>query len=209
MEEEPAMARYRGPKGRINRALGSKVYENLGAGRAMERPGGPGASRRRARPSRYAIELREKQRIKHYYGMLERQFRRLREEAQRLPGNTAETLLMLCERRLDNVVRRAGLASTLAQARLGVVHGHFRLNGEKIDRPSYSVRQGDRIAVRDRASLQELYRGTLKGHKPELPAWLELDEERLELRVLRTPSAQETSLPVERTPLEEAPAGAR
>ena len=117
------MGRHTGPKARINRRLGAMIFESSGAVRAAERRDyPPGMSQRRRKPSNYAIALLEKQKIKYYYGLRERQLRRYFEAAKGMQGNTGEQLLMLCERRLDNVIRRAGFADTRPQARQGASH---------------------------------------------------------------------------------------
>ena len=154
------MARYSGPKARINRRLGVMVYESRGAVRAMERrEQPPGMHTRPRRPSNYGAALREKQKIKHYYGLLEKQLQRYFTKASHMKGNTGEQLLLMCERRLDNVVRRAGYTITRPQARQGIAHGHFRVNGVKVTKPSFQVRPGDVISLRERESIQNLYRG--------------------------------------------------
>ncbi len=143
------MARYTGPKARVNRRLGAMIYESGGAVRAMERrENPPGMHTRPRRPSNYGLALREKQKIKHFYGLGERQLRRYFETVSRKTGNTGQQLLMLCERRLDNVVRRAGFTRTRPQARQGIAHGHFQVNGVKVTKPSFVLRPGDVITVR-------------------------------------------------------------
>ena len=140
------MGRYTGPKARINRRLKTMVYESSGASRAMERrENPPGMHTRGKRPSAYGLALYEKQKIKHYYGLGERQLRRYYDKVTHLKGNTGEQLLLFCETRLDNVVRRAGFTKTRPQARQGIVHGHFQVNGIKVTKPSYQVRPGDVI----------------------------------------------------------------
>ena len=132
------MARYTGPKARVNRRIGMLVYESAGAQRALERRDHPpGMHPRGRRPSNYGAALLEKQKIKHYYGLGERQLRRYFDNVSKKAGNTGEMLLILCERRLDNVVRRAGFTKTRPQARQGIVHGHFQVNGIKVTKPSY------------------------------------------------------------------------
>ena len=151
------MARYTGPKARINRRLGLKVYESRGALRATERrEQPPGMHTRPRRPSNYGTALREKQKIKHYYGLLEKQLQRYFSKVSNMKGNTGEQLLLMCERRLDNVVRRAGYTATRPQARQGIVHGHFRVNGQKVDKPSFQVRPGDVITIRPRAAAARM-----------------------------------------------------
>ena len=113
-----------------------------------------------------AIALAEKQKIKHYYGLGERQLRRYFDAVGRKSGNTGELLLLMCERRLDNVVRRVGFTKTRPQARQGVAHGHFRVNGLKVDKPSYILRPGDVVEVRGRENLRNLYRGVIANTSP-------------------------------------------
>ena len=127
------MARYHGPKARVNRRLGMLLYEDSGSARAYERRDTPpGMHTRGRRPSNYGMALMEKQKIKHYYGLGERQLRRYFNNVSHKKGNTGEMLLILCERRLDNVIRRVGFTKTRPQARQGVAHGHFRVNGVKV-----------------------------------------------------------------------------
>lgn len=192
------MARYTGPKARINRRLGVMVYESRGAMKASERrEQAPGMHVRRRRPSNYGIALMAKQRIKHYYGLLEKQLRRYYEKASRMKGNTGEQLLLMCERRLDNVVRRAGFTVTRPQARQGIVHGHFRVNGVKVTKPSFQVRAGDLITVRPRDNIQNLYRGLLAESATEPLDWVTLDAETLSATVQGLPSPEDISLPVD------------
>ena len=158
------MGRYTGPKARINRRLGFQVFESAGAIRATERKEyPPGMSQRRRKPTNYALALIEKQKIKYYYGLREKHLRKYFDKARHIKGNTGENLLILCERRLDNVVRRAGLALTRPQARQGVVHGHFQVNGRTVSKPSILVRPGDVITVRNRPNLKKLYKEQAEG----------------------------------------------
>ncbi len=194
------MSRYTGPKGRVNRRIGMLIYENGGASRAMERRGNqpPGMHTRAKRPSNYGKALTEKQKIKHYYGLGERQLRRYFEKAGKMKGNTGENLLLLCESRLDNVIRRVGLASTRPQARQGVAHGHFRVNGVKVDRPSYMLRPGDVITVRPQLNVLTLYRNIIaQGVEGQGIEWAALDTENLTINVTGAPSGSDISLPVD------------
>jgi small subunit ribosomal protein S4 len=140
--------------------------------------------------------MAEKQKIKYFYGLGERQLRRLFDEASRTVGNTGEQLLILCERRLDNVVRRSGIASTRPQARQGIVHGHFLVNGHRVDKPSYSVRPGDVIVVRRKPAICSLYAAAASMAESRTPSWLSASVEDLEIRVVTMPTADEVSLPV-------------
>lgn len=145
------MARYTGPRTRKSRRLGTLLDDNKQK-YYERRPYPPGEhGRRRVRESDYLIQLREKQKMRHIYGILERQFRRYYKEAARRPGITGDLLLQILESRLDNVVYRSGLARTRPQARQMVNHGHMRVNGKKVDIPSYRVRSGDVVTVKDRS----------------------------------------------------------
>jgi small subunit ribosomal protein S4 len=191
------MAHYTGPKARVNRRLSVMVYESAGAVRAMERrETPPGMHPRGRRTSNYGTALSEKQKIKHYYGLGERQLRRYFDSASRGKGNTGADLLIMCERRLDNVVRRAGFTKTRPQARQGIVHGHFRVNGIKVTKPSYQLRAGDVVELRGRENLKNLYRGVIANNSPQPLDWLALDSEGLKLTVLSLPTANDISLPV-------------
>ena len=195
------MGRYTGAKGRVNRRLGAVVFESAGAMRALERRKGPPGqvtnSRRRNKVSTFGAGLREKQKIKYYYGLSERQLRRYYELAGRRVGNTGEELLMMCERRLDNVVRRSGLARTRTQARQGIVHCHFLVNGVKTNKPSFLVRPGDTIEVRDRTNLQNVYREIVDSQGAEPMAWVTTEEDKLRATVTGYPGPSDISLPVE------------
>ncbi|MEQ8786344.1 MAG: 30S ribosomal protein S4 [Pirellulaceae bacterium] len=192
------MARYTGPKARINRRLGQMIYESRGAVRSMERrENPPGMHTRTRRPSNYGMALREKQKIKHYYGLGERQLRRYFDKAGRTPGNTGEALLLICERRLDNVVRRVGFVKTRPQARQGIVHGHFQVNGVKVTKPSYMLRPGDVITVRGRENLKNLYAALAEEASGEPVDWLTFDSGALQATVQGNPGPSDISLPVD------------
>ena len=192
------MARHTRPKARINRRLGALVYESSGAKRAWERrESPPGMHVRAKRPSNYGLALYEKQKIKHYYGLGERQLRRYFDIAGRKKGNTGQNMMLLCEQRLDNVIRRAGFTKTRPQARQGVTHGHFQVNGVKVTKPSYQIRPGDIITVRDRENLLVFYRVMAENNSPETPDWVTFDVETLRVTVLGAPGPSDISLPVD------------
>ena len=194
------MARYTGPKGRINRRSQATIYESSGAIKALDKRGNqpPGMHTRFRRPSNYGQALMEKQKIKHYYGLGERQLRRYFDKATRQKGNTGQNLLMLCEKRIDNVIRMVGLCRTRPQARQGVAHGHFFVNGAKMDRPSYQVRPGDVISIRPKANLLRYYQTVREtGVDGEGIDWVTLDTEKLSATVQGAPSAEDISLPVD------------
>jgi small subunit ribosomal protein S4 len=198
------MGRYTGPKCRLCRREGIKLF--LKGTRcdspkcAVERREGvPGMHQfRRGKPSEYSIRLREKQKVKRYYGIFERQFRRYFEMASRRPGNTGDVLMALIERRLDNVVTRLGFAMSRASARQIIRHGHIRINGQKLNIPSYLVKPGDTITVKDRDESRKVIAVAAEASgMPPVPEWLDrvaLDP--AEGRVSRLPSAQDISLPV-------------
>ena len=194
------MARYTGPKGRINRRLQTQIYETSGAIKALDKRGSqpPGMHTRFRRPSNYGMALMEKQKIKHYYGLGERQLRRYFVKATQQKGNTGENLLLICEQRLDNVIRRVGLCKTRSQARQGVAHGHFRVNGAKVDRPSYLLRVGDVISVRPRTNVLKLYQMIREmGVDGEGCEWVSFDSESLSATVQGKPAGSDISLPVD------------
>jgi small subunit ribosomal protein S4 len=191
------MARYTGPKARINRRFGAMLYENAGATRAYERrETPPGMHPRGRRTSNYGTALSEKQKIKYFYGLGERQLRRYFAAAVRKKGNTGETLLLMCERRLDNVVRRVGFTKTRPQARQGIVHGHFRVNGVKVTSPSYLLRPGDVIDVKANEAIRNVYRGIIANNAPVPLDWLTLDTEGLKATMAGQPGPSDISLPV-------------
>lgn len=192
------MARHTGPKARVNRRLGALIYESAGAVRAMERRDNPpGMHGRPRRPTTYGHALAEKQKVKHYYGLGERQLRRYFDSVAHKKGNAGEQLMLLLERRLDNVIRRAGLAKTRSQARQGVVHGHFQVNGRKVTKPSYLLQAGDVITVRNRGKLVELYRGIIANASTQPTDWISVDAESLRATVQGLPGPEDISLPVD------------
>lgn len=146
------MARYRGPKAKIARRFREPIF---GPSKALEKknypPGMHGNARRRGKESEYAVQLKEKQKAKYTYGILEKQFRLMFEKAVRSTGITGEVLLMLCESRLDNVVYRMGLARTRRGARQLVSHRHITVNGQLVNIPSYQLKAGDEVAVREKS----------------------------------------------------------
>lgn len=201
------MARYIGPSCKLCRREGMKLYlkgdrcytEKCPFEHRSYPPGqhGKEAAFRRRKLSDYSMQLREKQKARRIYGVLERQFRRYYKEAKRRPGLTGENLLTVLESRFDNVVYRLGLADSRAQARQLVAHGHFTLNGRKTDIPSVLLRPNDVIGVRpeSRSATYFKERRELLG-KREVPTWLSLDEETLAGRILALPTRQEIDAPI-------------
>lgn len=147
--------------------------------------------------SEYGLQLKEKQKAKFIYGVLERQFRNYYEKAKKMPGVTGENLLILLERRIDNVVYRLGLANTRRQARQIVTHGHVTVNGKRVDIPSALIKVGDEISVSEKSRNNELFK-MLKETKNSLsaPAWLEADQDNLKGSVTRFPNRDEIDVPV-------------
>ncbi|MBP9758594.1 30S ribosomal protein S4 [Candidatus Dojkabacteria bacterium] len=167
------MARYIGPKRRVERRENATLFGNEGWKKRAFPPGQHGASSK-SRPSSYAIQFREKQKVKRMYGLLERQFRNTYALALKSPGNSGTRLLQLLELRLDNVVYKLGLAKNRIQARQFVTHGHVLVNGKKLDIPSYICSIGDQIEIKKKMIDNELMRGIkvdMKNYK--IPSWLE------------------------------------
>ncbi|HEY8425477.1 MAG TPA: 30S ribosomal protein S4 [Limnochordales bacterium] len=197
------MGRYIGPVCRLCRREGVKLFlkgdrcysEKCALERRNYAPGQHGQIRRK--PTEYGLHLREKQRLRRYYGLMEGQFRRIFQQAARRKGVTGEALLQLLELRLDNVVYRLGFAQSRRQARQLVSHGHFTVNGRKVDVPSYRLRPGDVVGVREGSKDVALIRDNVAASGGRgVPSWLELAPERLEGRVLAVPSRDQIDAPV-------------
>ncbi|MDN5346974.1 MAG: small subunit ribosomal protein [Clostridia bacterium] len=198
------MARYTGPVCRLCRREGIKLFlkgdrcysDKCSVARRSYAPGEHGQNRKKL--SEYGLQLREKQKAKRYYGVLERQFRRYFDIAERQKGMTGENLLRLLERRLDNVVYRLGFASSRAEARMLVRHGHFMVNGRKVDIPSYLVRPGDEIAVKEKSRnlprFQELAEAAAHRNPP---AWLQAEPSALRGTVISLPTREQIDAPVQ------------
>jgi small subunit ribosomal protein S4 len=196
------MARDTGPQCKQCRREGLKLF--LKGERCLtdkcsveRRPYPPGQhGRGRVRQSEYRHQLREKQKARRYYQLLEKQFRSYYDKASRQPGVTGENLLRLLERRLDNVVVRLGFAASRRQARQLIGHGHFMVNGRRVNKPSYQLRPGDVISVRETSRAR-----TVIGDATELtatvPAWLQADYDSFTAKVLRLPEREEISTPVQ------------
>jgi small subunit ribosomal protein S4 len=184
------MARYIGPKSKIARKFGDPIY---GPDKFLEKknfpPGMHGAMKKRRKQSEYGIQLQEKQKAKYTYGILERQFRNVFEHASRKKGITGENLLKLIEARLDNVVFRFGIAPTRAAARQLVSHRHILVNGEIVNIPSYSVREGDVVSVREKSKSLAAISDSLSSRKSF--SWLEWDEDKLQGKFLNYPPREE------------------
>ncbi|MEY3176210.1 MAG: ribosomal protein [Planctomycetota bacterium] len=196
------MGRYTGPKGRVNRRLNENVYESSGSVKALSRKEyPPGMHKRRKKETTYGAALLEKQKIKYYYGLRDRQLYRYLDIAKRAAGNTGATLLILCERRLDNVVRRAGLTLTRPQARQGIVHRHFQLNGKTVNKPGIMVRPGDVITVRNRPNIRKMYNTVGENAGATTAEWLAVDKAAMKIIVTTLPTVDDVGLKVEVGPV--------
>jgi small subunit ribosomal protein S4 len=199
------MARYIGPVCRLCRREGMKLflkgercYTEKCAIEKRNLPPGQHGKARKAKLVGYGVQLREKQKVKRIYGVLENQFRRYFETADRQRGITGETLLQLLERRLDNVVYRLGLSTSRAQARQLVRHGHFLVNDRKVDIPSFSVKAGDLVSVRPSSAKSAVIAHAIEEVKGRgIPDWLSFDGEKLAGRVVSLPTREQINLPVQ------------
>lgn len=192
------MARYTGPSCRLCRREGVKLY--LKGDRcytpkcALERRKAPPGAKRPARrkPTEYAIQLREKQKLKRIYGLTEKQFRLTFNKAERMKGVAGENFLSLLERRLDNVIYRLGLAVSRKQARQLVSHGHVRINGKKVDISSYITRPGEEITIREKSmQIPFIREGMEKSTAKVVPPWLEMDPEFMKAKVSGIPGKED------------------
>ena len=199
------MARYIGPVCRLCRREGMKLFlkgercytEKCAIEKRNFAPGQHGKTRKQ-KLAGYGEQLREKQKVKRIYGVLEDQFRRYFEQAERTRGITGETLLQLLERRLDNVAYRLGLATSRAQARQLVRHGHLTVNGRKVDIPSFSVKPGDVITVRQSSRKVPAILHALEEVKGRgVPEWLQFDAEGMSAKVGSVPTREQINLPVQ------------
>lgn len=186
------MAKYIGPKSKIARKFGDPIY---GPDKYLDRknfpPGQHGINKKRKKSSEYGMQLREKQKAKYTYGILERQFRNTFEKASRSKGVTGVVLLQLLESRLDNVVYRFGLAPTRAGARQLVSHRHITVNGNVINIPSYQVKPGDIIGVREKSKSLETIQDSLSTRKYAKLSWLEWDDAQMAGKFMNVPDRTE------------------
>ncbi len=201
------MAKYCGADCRICRREGCKLF--LKGARCISSkcpfdrkngttiPGQHGANqKRRPRLSGYGLQLREKQKVKKAYGLLEKQFKKYYLEAERQKGVTGETMLSLIERRLDNVIYRMGIGASRAESRQIVNHGHITVNGKAVNIPSFSVKKGDVIAVKENSRDLEIFK-KLKDIKPVTPKWVEFDSENLVGKVVELPQRDDIEMPIQ------------
>ena len=198
------MARYTGPVEKLERRLGVSLElkgERRLAGKSAldKRPYAPGQhGQRRTKVSEYGQQLREKQKIKYFYGVLERQFRKFFKEANRQEGSTGENLIRLLERRLDNVIYRMGFATTRRFARQLVTHGHVLVNGKKVTIPSFLVKEGDRIEIKEKSKNNpQIKRAIELSAQTGIAPWVDVDKEKFVGVFTRMPEREEVNIPVE------------
>ncbi|MBQ2388122.1 MAG: 30S ribosomal protein S4 [Clostridia bacterium] len=198
------MARYTGSVCKLCRREGEKLFlkgercysDKCSVSRRNYVPGQHGKGRKKT--SEYGLQLRMKQKARRYYGILEGQFRHYFEMAERKQGVTGENLLRILESRLDNVVYRLGWACSRAEARQFVVHGHFTVNGKKVDIPSYLLRVGETVAISAKSKDSVKIQSVLESNSGRpVPAWLDLNREALEAKVVNLPAREEIDTPVE------------
>ena len=195
------MARYTGSVCRLCRREGTKLFlkgdrcygPKCALANRQTIPGEHGQARQR-KPSEYGLQLREKQKAKRAYGVMETQFHRYFETAERQKGITGENLLILLERRLDNVVYRMGFGDSRAQARQIVRHGHILVNGKKVNIPSYLVDANDVITIREKSAEQEHFKALREGTNRVIPKWLTVDNENLKATVTALPAREDVDL---------------
>lgn len=193
------MARYRGPRQRLSRRerLDLDLKSSQSKLSTAKRKAPPGPQNKRVRQlSEYGIQLREKQKVKRIYGILEKQFRKYYKMADRLTGITGEDLLRFLEMRLDNVVYRLGWAGTRAQARQFVGHGHILVNGKKVDIPSYQVRIGDEIKIAEKSMRGHIQEAIEKASEASVPAWVEYDASSNTGKVVARPEREHIEYPI-------------
>jgi len=196
------VARYRGSVCKLCRREGTKLFlkaercytDKCGVSRRSYPPGQHGQAR--IKQSEYCIQLREKQKIRRLYGLLESQFRGYFEKAERMKGVTGDNLLQLLERRLDNVVQRVGFAGSKKEARQLVRHGHLLVNGRKVNIPSYLLKAGDLIELREKSrGIAQIQQTLAAVEKRGFPSWLEIDKTQFRGKVLALPARDECTLP--------------
>ena len=200
------MARYTGPVCKLCRREKMKLFLKGAKCDSMKcpiekrpyPPGDHGRTQLRRKDGEYLIQLREKQKVKRFYGVLEGQFRLTFQKAERMRGVTGENLLSLLERRLDNVVHRLGFSGSRPQARQLVRHGHVRVNGRKVNVPSFVVNAGSTVGIKEKSKTNPLIAGAVETAKGRgIPAWLELNAAEFQGKVLANPAREDVALPVQ------------
>ncbi len=200
------MARYRGSVCRLCRRETEKLYlkgdrcysDKCAVERRAYAPGQHGQNRRMRKLSDYGLQLREKQKVKRMYGLAEKQFKLTYKRATRMRGVTGHNLLLLLETRLDNAVYRAGFANSRSQARHWVRHGHFMVNGRRVNIPSYKIKVGDEITVREKSrKIPQLAEAMEAVARRSVPAWLEVTPDQFSAKVQALPTREELTMPMQ------------
>lgn len=197
------MARYTGPVCRLCRREGTKLYlkgdrcytDKCALSRRNYAPGQHG--QRRTKLTNHGVQLREKQKVRRFYGVLEGQFNKYYDMASKQKGITGENFLKILEKRFDNIVFRLGLATSRAEARQLVVHGHFKINGKKADVPSMLLNVGDVIEVSEKSKASPKFKALVENHKATAPQWLSVEADSLQGKVIAEPSREDVELPIE------------
>ncbi|HVA98070.1 MAG TPA: 30S ribosomal protein S4 [Bacteroidia bacterium] len=186
------MARYTGPKSRIARKFREPIF---GPDKALEKknypPGQHGLTKKRAKQSEYSTQLQEKQKVKYTYGILERQFAKIFDNASRSKGITGEVLLQLIEARIDNVVYRMGIAPTRSAARQLVSHGHIAINGHSVNIPSYTLKPGDAVSVREKSKSLEVISNAASSSKASQYPWIDYNAATMTGKLIALPERQQ------------------
>ncbi len=195
------MSRYTGPRARISRRLGTNIFGTCGETAALEKrpypPGIHGRTRRRGNNNtEYLFQLQEKQKARFTYGLTEKQFRKVYDEASRRDGVTGENMLRFLELRLDNVIYRSGWASTRPQARQFVSHGHVKVNGKRVNVPSYRVRKGDVVEVKDKTRENPIVQWNKDVLDRTPPPWLERGDGEFQIKVYSEPIREQIDVPL-------------
>lgn len=197
------MARYTGPVCRLCRREGLKLFlkgdrcytDKCAIGRRNYAPGQHGQNSKKL--SNYGTQLREKQKVRKYYGVLEGQFVEYYKIADKMSGKSGNNLLKLLELRFDNVIYRLGFANSRAEARQLVVHGHFTINGKKADIPSMILKVGDEIQVKEKSQSSAKFKGLIENHKKTAPQWLQVDPDNFTGRIIAEPVKEDIEIPIE------------
>ena len=198
------MARYTGPVCRLCRREGQKLYlkgdkcygDKCPVSRRNYAPGQHGQGRR-SKMSNYGVQLREKQKVRRYYGISESAMRKYYDMADKMTGITGENLLQILESRLDNVVYRLGFAESRAEARQLVTHGHFTINGKKVDIPSYLTSAGEVIGVKGKSKNSAKFKELVERHQGTVKPWLQVDAENMEGKIVSVSTREDIDLPIE------------
>ncbi len=194
------MGRYTGPRARVSRRLGVNISGTKGETKALEKrpyaPGDSGRTRRRSTISEYALQLQEKQKARHMYGLNERQFASIYKEASKTRGITGHTMLQFLELRLDNLVYRSGWAATRSQARQFVSHGHIFVGEKRLNIPSYRVSTGEEISVKPKSRDSSIFKWNRDVLDRQPPGWLKQEDDGWQVKVLQEPEREQIDIPV-------------